>query len=100
MKINDIVTVVATSGEYIGKFKGLENGILNIEDPRMVISHPNGDGGMGFARGIAVTGEENPSEVSFNEFVFVVATNQPIQEAYQQATGSIVTPPQTPTIIT
>jgi hypothetical protein len=98
MEINDIVSVVATSGEYIGKYKGVEDGSLTLEDPRMIIRAD--DGGMGFARGIAVTGEENPTSVTFNNYVFVVPTNEKIAGHYQEATGSIVTPPKTPTIIT
>lgn len=99
MKKNDVVTVIATSGEYVGKFENLKDGLLTISDPRMIIRNPE-NGEMGFARGIAVTGEENPTVVTFNEFVFVVATNDDISNHYQEATGSIVTPPKTPSIIT
>lgn len=97
MEVNDIVTVIAQSGEYVGKFKSSEGG-LTLEDPRMILRAD--DGGMGFARGIAVTGEENPTSVTFNNYVFVVPTNETIANHYQEATGSIVTPPKTPTIVT
>ena len=97
MEKNDIVTVIAQSGEYVGKFKSLEGG-LTLEDPRMVLRSE--DGGMGFARGIAVTGEENPDSVVFNNYVFVVPTNEAIKNHYQEATSSIVTPPKTPQIVT
>lgn len=97
MEINDIVTVIAQSGEYVGKLKAYEEGGLKLEDPRMILRAD--DGGMGFARGIAVTGEENPTSVTFNSYVFVVPTNETIATHYQEATGSIVTPPKTPTIV-
>ena len=96
MEVNDIVTVIAQSGEYVGKLKSSEGG-LTLEDPRMIIRAD--DGGMGFARGIAVTGEENPTSVTFNSYVFIVPTNETIANHYQEATGSIVTPPKTPTIV-
>ena len=47
---------------------------------------------MGFARGIAVTGEESPSEVLFNEYIFVVPTNKNVRNAFQEATGELITP--------
>ena len=45
--------------------------------------------GMGFARGIAVTGEENPEEVLFSNVVFVVPTNDAVAKAHTEATTSI-----------
>lgn len=93
MEINDIVSVVATSGEYVGKYKGVEDGNLTIEDPRMIIRNPE-SGEMGFARGIAVTGEENPTKVVFNNYVFVVPSNENIASAFTEATSQIVTPPK------
>lgn len=96
MNINDIVTVIASSGEYVGKMKSVEP--LTLENPRMVIRNPE-NGEMGFARGIAVTGEENAKEATFNQYVFVVPTNEPVKNAFQEATGEIVTPPK-PSIVT
>ena len=89
MKVNDIVTIVAQSGEYVGKVK--ERSPLTITNPRMIIRNPE-NGEMGFARGIAVTGEESPSEVLFNEYIFVVPTNQNVKNAFQEATGELITP--------
>jgi hypothetical protein len=93
MEINDIVSVVATSGEYVGKYKGIEEGNLSIEDPRMIIRNPE-SGEMGFARGIAVTGQENPTSVVFNNYVFCVPCNDSIVKAFTEATSKIVTPPK------
>ena len=89
MKENDIVTIVAQSGEYVGKVKELSP--LTIANPRMIIRNPE-NGEMGFARGIAVTGEESPSEVLFNEYIFVVPTNTNVKNAFQEATGELITP--------
>ena len=46
--------------------------------------------GMGFAKGICVTGERDPKEVTFQQFVFVTPTNQEIQDAYRTAVTGIV----------
>jgi len=87
MELNDIVTVVAISGEYVGKYKSSTDGTITLEDPRMLITN---ESGMGFAAGIAVTGEADPREVTFGQFVFVVDTNMEVQKAYRQATSGII----------
>ena len=48
------------------------------------------DGGMGFARGVAMTGEENPKEIKFHNFIFVTPTNSEVVSAYVQATTGII----------
>ena len=53
---------------------------------------------MGFARGIAVTGVENPDEVTFQSVVFVTPTNDRVSEAWSEATSQIVTPSK-PTLV-
>lgn len=96
MKENDIVTVVASSGEYVGKLKSVTP--LTLINPKMIIRNPE-NGEMGFARGIAVTGEENAKEATFNQYTFVVPTNEPVANAFQDATGELITPPK-PSIVT
>ena len=59
MNVGDIVTVVTISGEYVGKLNSQKDGAVTIDNPRMVLSNPQ-DGSMGFAKGIAATGLENP----------------------------------------
>lgn len=96
MKENDIVSVVASSGEYVGKLKSITP--LTLINPRMILRNPE-NGEMGFARGIAVTGEEGAKEATFHNYVFVVPTNDGVANAFQDATGEIVTPPK-PSIVT
>lgn len=92
MNTGDIVTVVTTSGEYVGKLSAMnEDGSIQITDPRMILSNPE-TGQMGFAKGIAVTGEENPKEVEFRNIVFMTPSNEGIQNAWKDATGQIITP--------
>jgi hypothetical protein len=86
MKNGDIVSVVTMSGEYVGKLKEKGETIV-MEDPRMLVQTQEG---MGFAKGICVTGERDPKEVTFQQFVFVTSTNQEIQDAYRTAVTGIV----------
>ena len=87
MDTNDVVTVVAISGEYVGKLKEKGEGTITLTDPRMLITN---ESGMGFAAGIAVTGEPDPREVTFGQYVFVVPTNADVEKAYRQATSGII----------
>jgi len=79
MKKGDIVSVVAMSGEYVGEFISNDNG-LTIANPKMIVNSPNG--GMGFSKGVAVTGEENPPSMTFSTYVFVVPSSEKIAEAH------------------
>jgi len=89
MKKNDVVTVVTISGEYVGKLVSMEDGQVELKDPRMILSNP-ADGTMGFAKGLAATGLENPTSAIFQQVVFVVPTNQKVAEAHLTATSGLV----------
>lgn len=92
MNTGDIVTVVTTSGEYVGKLSAMnEDGSIQVTDPRMILSNPE-TGQMGFAKGIAVTGEENPNDVIFSSIVFMTPTNEKVAEAFRESTGQIQVP--------
>lgn len=82
MKNGDIVSIVAMSGEYVGEFISDDNGLV-IANPKMIVNSPQG--GMGFSKGVAVTGEENPPLMTFSTYVFVVPSNQKVAEAYNTA---------------
>jgi len=88
MKLNDVVTVVTVSGEYVGKFESLNpNGVVTLKDPRMLI---HGEQGVGFARGICMTSDENTRSVSFQQYVFITETNEDFSKAYTKATSGII----------
>lgn len=100
MRKGDIVSVVTVSGEYVGVFEEITKGWVTLTNPKMIVSTP--DGGMGFARGIAVTGELNPTEVTFASYVFVIPTNEQVAEAHNQAVYGapvIATPPEKKIIV-
>tara|TARA_B110000881_G_C18561145_1_gene509921 strand:- start:1308 stop:1619 length:312 start_codon:yes stop_codon:yes gene_type:complete len=86
MQTGDVVTVVTISGEYVGKLNSQKDGAVTIDNPRMVLSNPQ-DGSMGFAKGIAATGLENPPVATFHNVVFVVPSNDKVAEAHAISTG-------------
>lgn len=89
MNVGDMVTVVTLSGEYVGELTVIDDVKVGLKNPRMIVQSQQG---MGFARGIAVTGSENPTEVEFRSVVFLTHPNDDIVNAWKEATGAIVTP--------
>ena len=92
MKLNDVITVVTSlSTEYVGKFKKMDEIGITLEDPKLIAMSEKG---MGFAGGIAMTGNPDPKQVLINasQIVFVTETNEEVIKAYRQATSGIITP--------
>lgn len=89
MKINDVVSVVTPAGEFIGKLAEQTDTRVKLKDPRMLI---HAGEGMGFARGIAISGRENPAEVEFfaSGVVFITPTNDDVEKAYRKMTSGII----------
>lgn len=88
MKAGDITTVLTVAGEFVGKLKEIDGNKVTLTDPKMLIQTQTG---MGFARGVCVTGKENVEEVQFMGVVLVTPTNEEIESAWRQATTGIVT---------
>ena len=90
MKPRDVITVATVVGEFVGKFISEDETYLILEDPRMIV---NGPEGMGFARGICQTGNENPINVQLMKvnILFVCDTNDAVQSSYRQFTSGIIT---------
>jgi len=87
MKNGEIVAVVTMSGEYVGELVNLTEGSVELKNPRMILS--DGHGKMGFAKGICVSGVENPTSQVFNQFVFVAEVNETIADGHRQAVSGI-----------
>ena len=87
-----IVSLVTLAGEYIGKFMHENNGNITLENPRMLVNTP--DGKVGFARGICMTGQENPKTGMFyaGGVVIVTETNPDFASAYTEAVTGLATP--------
>ena len=88
-KKDDVVSVITNAGEYVGKFKSEGDATFIITKPRMLIQ---GEGGVGFARGICVTGKEDAKELVFQKtgIVFTTPTSDIVEKAYIESTTSIV----------
>ena len=87
-----IVSLVTLAGEYIGKYMHENNGNITLENPRMLVNAP--DGKVGFARGICMTGQENPKTGKFyaGGVVIVTETNPDFASAYTEAVTGLATP--------
>mgnify|MGYP003332851435 CR=1 FL=1 len=97
MKKGDIVTVVTMTGEYVGELAKTEP--LTLKNPKMIVQAPNG--GMGFAKGVAVTGKENPESMVISSYVFVSEVNENVAEAHRTAVSGIdVATPEETKIVT
>tara|TARA_X000000950_G_C13603367_1_gene532302 strand:+ start:163 stop:450 length:288 start_codon:yes stop_codon:yes gene_type:complete len=88
MKKGDIVAVVATSGEYVGEL--VSSKPVTLANPKMIVNTP--EGGMGFSKGVAVTGEVNPTEMIFGSYVFIAKCNKEVSEAHITAVSGIEIP--------
>lgn len=87
MNVDDIVTVLTVSGEFVGKMKEVTDEFVSLEDPRMLVQTQEG---MGFAHGICVTGEKDPKEATFRNYVLCTPTNQQVKDAWRTAVTGIV----------
>ena len=88
MKKGDIVAVVATSGEYVGEL--VSSKPVTLANHKMIVNTP--EGGMGFSKGVAVTGEVNPTEMIFGSYVFIAKCNKEVSEAHLTAVSGIEIP--------
>jgi hypothetical protein len=87
MNVGDIVSVVTTAGEFVGKLDSFDGDAVILTKPRMLVMGQ--EGGMGFARGICMTGKENPDDATFHHVVLITPTNDQIADAWVQATTGI-----------
>jgi hypothetical protein len=86
MNVGDVVSVVTAAGEFVGKLDGFDGDAVVLAKPRMLVM---GESGMGFARGICMTGKENPDSATFHNVVLVTPSMDKIEEAWITATTGI-----------
>ena len=89
MKERDIVTVMAPTGEYVGRLLKMDETGIVLENPRMITF---AEQGMGFANGIAATGIADPTSMTILQAVFVTETNPEVVKAWHQATSGLLVP--------
>lgn len=85
---NDIVTVITTVGEFVGRLESETETEITLTNPRMVVHNQNG---MGFANGIAMSGVDQPDKNIFfkTNVVFMTATNKQVSDGWTNFTSSI-----------
>jgi hypothetical protein len=87
MKKGDVVSIVTAAGEFVGKLVDSDAGIVTLDDPRMLVMSEEG---MGFARGICMTGKDSPRNATFSNVIIVTPTNSDVSSAWRQHTSGIV----------
>ena len=91
MKANngDIVTLVTTLGEVIGKVIENTPETITLDKPRLFVPGEQGKGG--FAPGICMTGEAEPESLVFNmsNVLTVTTSHQQIADGWTSATTGI-----------
>tara|TARA_B100001057_G_scaffold500793_1_gene617858 strand:- start:1189 stop:1455 length:267 start_codon:yes stop_codon:yes gene_type:complete len=82
-----IKTVVSTYGEFIGDVVE-DADIVVVKKPKMVIQSEKG---FGFAKGVCVTSEESPEEISIQKtnVVLIVNTHADVVKAYEESVSVI-----------
>ena len=85
--IGNIVTVMTTTGEFVGKVVEYNTDVLELSDPRMIVTT---ESGMGFANGVAMTSGESPKEATFKDYIFVTPTNTQVADAWREHTSGII----------
>ena len=90
-KKNDVITVISVAGEFVGKLIKKDEHTLILGDPKMLV---DGEQGLGFANGICITGDENPSTMTFylGSVVFITETNERVAATYRKAISGLILP--------
>ena len=86
-----LVSIVTPAGEFVGEFEEQTENFVTLRNPKMIIHAP--DKQMGFARGVCLTGKENPEEVTFSAggVIFIALSYDDIVAAYKKMTSKIIT---------
>ena len=88
MKKGDVVTVMTSVGEYIARLERMDAGMIHVSNPRLIVRGE--EGAIGFGRGVCMSAIENPKNLTFNDVLFVVPTNESFEKAWIEATSGII----------
>ena len=85
-----LVSVVTPAGEFVGKLEEQTESFVTLQNPKMIITTP--DKQMGFARGVCLTGQENPESVTFYSggIILMTPSNSEIESAYTKMTSGLI----------
>lgn len=89
MNKGDIVTVISFGNEYVGKLENVDGNSITLIKPVMLMLTEQG---MGFAGSVAMSGEENPKEVTLHNYNLVTKTNAQVAMAYRKHTSGLIDP--------
>lgn len=87
--VGSVVTVVSMLGEVVGRLKEETETSVTLTDPRLFVQQ---DQGAGFAPGVCMTGEKDPSEITFNKSVVltVLLTHDDLAKGWTSAITGII----------
>lgn len=88
MDNGDVVTVMTSVGEYIGRLDGFSSNGVTLKDPRLIVRGEEGQ--IGFGRGVCMSAVEAPPKVTFGDTIFTVKTNESFEQAWVEATSGII----------
>ena len=90
IKANTLVSIVTPAGEFVGEFEEQTENFVILRNPKMMITTP--DKQMGFARGVCLTGEENPELTTFYSggIILMTPSNDEIISAYTKMTSGLI----------
>ena len=89
MQVNDIVSIVTITGEFVGKLIEETADQYVIGDPRLLTTANNGPA---FIPAVCMTGIQKPSEVRFNRssVSFIIKTALEVEKEYRSITSGII----------
>jgi hypothetical protein len=87
MKKGDIVVAMTVAGEIVGKYVHEKDGAVTLEDPRTLIQSEQG---VGFAKGLCMSGKLNPSVATIANYVFITEASEEFQSHWRQATSGLI----------
>jgi len=87
---NTLVSVLTPAGEFVGKLEEQTDTHVTLKNPKMIIHAA--DKQMGFARGVCLTGEENPELTTFYSggIILMTPSNEDIISAYTKMTTGLI----------
>lgn len=86
MIIGDIVTILTPAGEIVGELGSVPtDDRVKILNPRLLIQNPESEGQVGFAKGVAISGEYYPKEIVLKNYFFITPSSQEFVDAHSRA---------------
>ena len=87
MKKGDVVVAMTMAGEIVGKYVRESESGITLEEPRTLIQ---GEQGMGFAKGLCMSGKLDPKIATISNYVFVTECSDEFEKAWRQATSGLI----------